>query len=146
MLQALFELLKITVKVLLTFIGIGLVLFCIIYFLMGNACESTVYQTYLSPDSKNQVVLHDYDCGATTGFATHVSIVDRGETVDGPGNTFIADSHYNASDSHPIHTNLIDIDIKWIDNKTVSVTYDTLARVFEDDKNVNGIKILYSSK
>ncbi|MCE7044147.1 hypothetical protein [Dyadobacter sp. CY312] len=116
------------------------------FFFTDGGCKNTIHSTFFSPDQKHKIVLHNYDCGATTGFSTHISLIESDEMIDGAGNTFVADDDHGKARSHPSFDTLIDVNIEWLDNRTVKITYDKLARVFEEDERVDGIDIKYVRK
>ncbi|MBO0870381.1 MAG: hypothetical protein J2P15_17640 [Micromonosporaceae bacterium] len=65
--------------------------------LLGQQCDATPLSDIAAPDGQRHAVIFEYDCGATTGSATHVSLLDRGRRLPaGPGNTFVADDNHGA--------------------------------------------------
>ncbi len=57
-----------------------------------DLCANEVYAEVLSPDKTHRAVVFQRDCGATTGFSTHISVLGLGEELaNESGNVFIAD-------------------------------------------------------
>ena len=56
----------------------------------GDMCGHTTLNTATSPNGKLKAVSYLYDCGATTGFSTQVSILKSDQSVQTSGNIFIA--------------------------------------------------------
>ena len=64
------------------------------YFLMKDMCGSEVYQTVYSPDQRFKAVVFQYECGATTGFSTQISILEAAAMLENePGNVLGVDGH-----------------------------------------------------
>lgn len=55
-----------------------------------DMCESQLLQKIESPNGELKAVSYLYDCGATTGFSTQLSILNIDELIDSPGNVFIS--------------------------------------------------------
>lgn len=60
----------------------------------NSLCGSEIFQEVYSPNGKNKVVVFQRDCGATTGFRTHISVL-RSDTIlkNQTGNVFQADGY-----------------------------------------------------
>ena len=83
-------------------------------------------------------VRNSRDCGATTSFSTQVSILEASDDVTGGGNTFVSDGG-QASEGW----NGPWVAVKWLGNDSLQIAYDKTARVFEQDKAVDGVSIRY---
>lgn len=57
----------------------------------ADPCRNTVLDHRTSPDGRLSIVLFARDCGATTGYSTHVSVLDVGAEPRRAGNVFVAD-------------------------------------------------------
>ncbi|WP_078410760.1 hypothetical protein [Priestia abyssalis] len=100
--------------------------------LFGDMCGNEVVQKVPSPSGKKVAYIFTRDCGATTGFAPQLSILDKGDKFQNKsGNTFRSDK---------------DFSIGWIDDKRLQVIYDKKSNTYEMDKRVNGIKVEYVGK
>ncbi len=97
-------------------------------------CGNTFIAEHLSPDSAHEVIVFERSCGATTGFSTHVTLVEtlpeRGVTPIGTGNVLIADD--NAAS--------LDVKVRWIDAKSVELTYRK-TRITTLMSDVEGVEI-----
>lgn len=129
---------------------LGVIIFivaCIFIFfsITDGGCVNKVHQSASSPDNVYRVMLFDRDCGATTGYSTHISILKINEALnDDGGNVFIADDDHGRAVRHSEYKSLINISVRWVDNSTVQVKYDKNARIFTEKDRVGDIRIEYS--
>jgi hypothetical protein len=65
----------------------------------SDMCGNSIVRRIASPDARYEAVLFERNCGATTGFATHVSVVSAGDEVTGGGNAFAADDDHGKATS-----------------------------------------------
>lgn len=108
-------------------------------FLVGclNPCGNRVLADIPSPLGTKHAVLFERDCGATTDFSTQLSILNAGEKLESQaGNTFIADSNHG-------HVTSLYVRVKWSAESSLEVNYPEPARVFHNEKHVNGVSINY---
>lgn len=60
----------------------------------NSLCGSELFQEVYSPSGKYKVMVFQRDCGATTGFRTHISVIESSATLKNQtGNVFQADGH-----------------------------------------------------
>jgi hypothetical protein len=59
-----------------------------------NLCRNSIVTALVSPDGERKAVMFQRDCGATTGFSTHVSVLKVGEFPKGGGNAFVSDGDH----------------------------------------------------
>ena len=128
---------------------LGVIIFivaCIFIFfsITDGGCVNKVYHSASSPDNVYKIMLFDRDCGATTGYSTHISILKINEELNDGGNVFIADDDRGRAVSHSEYKSLINISVRWVDNSTVQVKYDKNARIFKEKDKVGDIRIEYS--
>jgi hypothetical protein len=94
----------------------------------------------VSPDGEKRLVVFQRDCGATTGFSTHASLLKSGETVPNEvGNVFIGDTDHGAVPSGPgggLHLNVV-----WEGSHDLLLSYHPLSRVFKAEAEVMGVNI-----
>lgn len=117
---------------LLTVISCGLLLRS-----YGNSlCASETLQEVHSPDGEEKVVVFQRDCGATTGFRTHISLV-RSDTTLGnrTGNIFQADGHPDT----------FAIEVTWNDDTHILIEHNgkpipDMARTSVHDKEIQYIE------
>lgn len=69
--------------------SIGIIIAIFIYF-SGSMCHNVVYKEYLSPNKLLKAIVFQRDCGATTSFSTHISIIDFDKSIKNTqGNIYI---------------------------------------------------------
>jgi len=75
---------------------IGFIIACIfiLFSITDGGCVNKIYQSTTSPDNVYRMILFDRDCGATTGYSTHISILKSNEAVEDGGNVFVADDDH----------------------------------------------------
>jgi hypothetical protein len=101
-----------------------------------DTCGNRVLFETVAPGNQKRAVLFERDCGATTGFSTHVSLLDRSEVLPRTaGNVFIADSDHGKVG--------MDIHIHWDSRDHLVVNFPGHARVFQKRTSVKGIQISY---
>jgi len=60
------------------------------YSSIGNMCQNKIYKEYVSLDKKRKAIIFQRDCGATTGYSTHISILDIDDILKNEsGNIYI---------------------------------------------------------
>ncbi|MGE7603073.1 DUF5412 family protein [Peribacillus sp. NPDC097675] len=100
--------------------------------LFGDMCSNETVQKIPSPSGEKMAYVFKRDCGATTGFSPQLSILNNNDKIQNKsGNTFRTDKDFN---------------IEWLDEKQLVVNYNKSSEIYEMDKNVNGIKVLYVKK
>jgi hypothetical protein len=110
----------------------------------GDACGNQVVARVPSPDGLHVAVVFVRDCGATTDFGTHVSLLDANEALPPEGgNTFIADTDHGAA-PHSAWGGP-EVKIRWSSNTRLAVSYDPAARTFRRDSSRSGVAIVYES-
>lgn len=92
--------------------------------------QNDVLQVLPSPDGKRQIVLFSRDGGATTGFNTQATLLEKGQALPNKGgNVFIIDQG--------------DATVSWKDDDSVLVIFDHEARVFKKELSVSGVTFEY---
>ncbi|MGY8908899.1 MAG: DUF5412 family protein [Flavobacteriales bacterium] len=123
-------------KILIGFLIIGLsvfIYFCFIFSsILGSndMCGNTIIETKFSPNQNNKIVLFHRSCGATTGFSTQVSILEK-------------DNDLEIENSAILIIDKDSLDIKWINDDEVSIEINKNSEVFKKQNHFNGIKINY---
>ena len=96
-------------------------------------CSNELSEEIVSPDGTKKVVLFSRNCGATTGFNTQGTILDRTEALpDSVGSAFIIDRGTAK--------------VSWADNAKIVVTLQSSARVSKKELSDHGISIEYQTK
>ena len=109
----------------------------------SDACSNEVVTRLISPDGEHEAVLFQRDCGATTGFSTQVSILERGDTLSGSGNTFRADDDHGAAETGPWGGSWAEME--WLSSDRLLIRYATNSRLFEQDESVSAVAISYEA-
>ena len=91
-------------------------------------CKNQVLRDLAAPDGRRHAVVFARDCGATTDFSTHVSVLPAGRAASGGGNVFVADADHGRAPAGP--GGGPDVVVRWLDSHTLEVHYDHRARVF----------------
>tara|TARA_R110001606_G_scaffold334962_1_gene482948 strand:- start:12 stop:407 length:396 start_codon:yes stop_codon:yes gene_type:complete len=123
-------------KFLVGFLIIGFLVFLFFWLTIGSIfssvdmCGNTIIETKFSPNQNNKIVLFHRSCGATTGFSTQVSILEKDNDLENENSAIL----------------IIDkdsLDIKWINDDEVSIEINKNSEVFKKQNHFNGIKINY---
>ncbi len=107
------------------------------------SCGNTLYYTNQSKDGSRTIFVYVKNCGATTPFVTHISLLrgDREIKNDG-GNLFTAAGDQEAALSG---LGAMAFEIIWKDNDHVIIRYDAKARVFKKIEELDGLRIQYET-
>jgi hypothetical protein len=96
-----------------------------------DPCANEPLQTSFSPDGKLKVILFRRDCGATTTYSTHVSILPASaELPNEAGNVSI-------QDGEPL-TN-----VRWMGDRHLNISGTHTSGVFLRMTNQHGVAIAY---
>jgi hypothetical protein len=107
----------------------------------SDSCQNTVVSRSLSPDGKHVAVLFQRDCGVSTSFSTHISILNAGNNPVGSGNIFIADDNHGAA-----RVGSWDgpwAEATWLSADRILVLYVAESRLFRQNKRVSDVRVLY---
>ena len=105
-------------------------------------CSDTITGRYPAPQGRRVAVLVVRDCGATTGYATHVFVTYPGEPLRGRrGNVIVADTD-RGSAPHSAGGGL-PIQVEWTGPDSLVLRYDARGRVFEAASRARGVQITH---
>jgi hypothetical protein len=107
-------------------------------------CGNDPLAAFDSPDGRLQAIVYLRACGATTGYSTHVSVLERNGHLRGAGNVLTADFDHGRVPATPENGPLANI--HWLSPDELEVTYDARARVFKRESTIAGVKIIYRSR
>jgi len=93
-------------------------------------CASDPQHLKISPDGKLQAVAFTYDCGATTGYSTQVSILPKGKTINSSGNVLVTDGQNR-------------IDVQWLSNTDLIIKNTKGLTTYKQLSSYNGVNIKY---
>lgn len=109
----------------------------------SDACRNTLASKRLSPDGSHVAVLFQRDCGATTGFSTHISILDADGKLSGSGNALIADDDHGAARDGDWGGPKAEM--TWLSSDRLLVRYAIKSRLFKRTEQVSGVSITYQA-
>jgi hypothetical protein len=107
--------------------------------LLAGLCGSTEITRLTAPDGRHDAVLFEHNCGATTDFATHVSILPAGAPLgDTAGNVFAAEA--GVTDARAPWGGP-PVEVTWEPGGTLAIHYDATAEVFHTADMVDSVRI-----
>ncbi|RIK26600.1 MAG: hypothetical protein DCC55_39880 [Chloroflexi bacterium] len=106
--------------------------------LVSGMCDITMIQRVrYSPSQERKLVVFERNCGATTGFTTHVSVLAaERELPNQQGNLFVMDGH-------PQWTQ---VTATWIDEDQVLIRYPTGPTVYKSNERFWRTKVTYEPR
>jgi hypothetical protein len=107
----------------------------------ADSCANSVINRTDAPDATYSAVIFQHDCGATTGFSTQISVVERGQQPSGTGNAYRADDDHGAAAAGTWGGPLAEAE--WLAPDHLPIRYARKSRVFEQKRQVAGVKISY---
>jgi len=91
----------------------------------SSMCGAQPYKSIISPNNEHVAVIFQYDCGATTGFSTQVSILESGETLGNEsGNVYISKGHPDTV--APIVT--------WVNSEQLNIQNVAQTQIYKQDE------------
>ncbi len=109
---------------------------------LPDPCGNTEIAEYTSPDGTKKLVVFERDCGATTGFNTHASLLnDDAELGDEGGNLFAAGSNREAAASGP--SGGPDLKAFWRDARHLVLSHHPKVHVFRSEREADGVHVQY---
>ena len=105
----------------------------------ADPCENRVLSEVPGPKGNRAAIVFERSCGATTGFSTHVSVVNEfGQLRKSPGNVFAADSDHGAVKD-------MTITVRWVAPEKVVIRYPAQVRVFKKAAQAEGVSVAYDT-
>lgn len=105
-----------------------------------NPCGNTLLCEATSPNRDKRAVVFERDCGATTGFSDHVTILAaRQHLPNEGGNAFIVDDGHGSVPRRGV-------EVQWQSSDRLVISYPASARIFRQELRVNGVTVIYQSK
>ncbi|MBC7771398.1 MAG: hypothetical protein H7210_02770 [Pyrinomonadaceae bacterium] len=100
-------------------------------------CGNQLVRTIAQPTGSKSIVIFERDCGATTDFVIHLSVIESGTALsDGMvGNTFIADSNKGQVN--------MNVEAEWTSPLSVVIRYPAGARVHSRNSSVGHVRVAY---
>lgn len=103
------------------------------------SCGDEVTARAVSPDRRWLAAVLVRNCGATTDFATHVTIVEAADEPDDSGDIFVAE----AGGAPQAPKGGPEIRLRWLGPDHLLVAYDVRAEVFHQVVRRRGLRIDY---
>jgi hypothetical protein len=107
----------------------------------AHACSNAIVARADAPDGRHTAILFQRDCGATTGFSTHISIMAAGEQPTGSGNAFRADTDHGAAQAGAWGGPWAAVE--WTSSTHLVIRYAGKSRVFAHKDDIMGVTIDY---
>lgn len=107
----------------------------------SDSCTNHIVSTSSSTDGGHDAVLFRRDCGATTGHATHISVVTDGGSPTGGGNAFVADDDHGVAANGPWGGPWASV--LWLKADHLLIRHAAGSRIFTRQESVSGITVSY---
>jgi hypothetical protein len=123
---------QLCIGVILLLIGAG----ALVWFLRvpADLCANEPIATDVSPNGTQKAVFFRRDCGATTSYSTHVSIIPASRQLPNkPGNVFVQSGEPT-------------VIIRWIDDHHLSISGGGASTAFVHLANYHGVHITYQTE
>ena len=102
---------------------------------LSGTCGNTVVARVPSPDGRLDAVVFQRDCGATTGFSTHVSIVRAGHALpEEGGNLVVAEGGPTGPGGGPV------LRAAWAGARQLRVRHDVQTRIVHIEPPALGVQ------
>ncbi len=95
-----------------------------------DMCGSELLNSVISPNGNKKAVSFVYDCGATTGFSTQVSILDVDELITSAGNIMTTDGNNN-------------LKLEWVSDKELLISNTKRLKIFKKKSSFRNINVSY---
>src|SRR5262245_53721821 len=121
-------------------ISFVVVLAAVGFFAFRDPCINHAIEEFRSPAGRQKVVIFERSCGATSGFSTQASLLPADSPPPkAPGNILIIDDDHGKV---PVGGNgKIAVNVRFIDDSTLTLAYPAAARVFTQVAAKNGVAI-----
>jgi hypothetical protein len=118
-------------------VGIPLVVLSVCLVACADPCENRTLSELTAPSGNKRALVFERSCGATTGFSTHVSVLNASDPVPkSAGNTFNADSDHGAAKD-------MTVTVRWAAPDQLVVRYPARARIFRRESQATGVAVAY---
>lgn len=108
-----------------------------------ETCSNKVVKALPSPNGKQTLWLYVRDCGATTGYSTHIALLDGNTPPTEGGNIAVADDNHGVVKTDQSNHQLLGTDVRWVGSKGVAITFPIGARTFKMEHQLGDITISY---
>lgn len=115
--------------------------------LSAGMCAQTIIEQVPSPSGKLKAIVYQIDCGATTGFNSHVSIVRSNDVVSSeaelPKSFFAIDSNHGQAPEGTDHSP--EVRLTWWSDEHLEIQHHDQARVIRAETSADAVRIGYST-
>jgi hypothetical protein len=103
----------------------------------------TILQEKYNRDKTKGAILFLKEGGATVADSYQVSVFNVGDnpSQSASGNVFIVDDNHGSA---PLDAN--SLTIAWLSNDSMQIEYDKRLRTFLQEKEINGVLVMYQTK
>jgi len=107
----------------------------------SSACGNNLVREVPEPGGSFKLAIFERDCGATTGFVTHIALLRKNDSLSNAtvGDIFVADSNHGAASP-------MDVDGHWNSKSGIVITYPSSARVYKRSDHVDDFAVSYLTK
>jgi hypothetical protein len=107
-----------------------------------DMCGNKIIEEDLSPDQKNKITIFVRDCGATTAFSTHASIISaQSSHPNEGGNLFVSDTDHGKAPSGP--GGGPKVEVMWKDNNSIIIKHHKNNRIIKAESKLRNINVFY---
>ena len=93
-------------------------------------CGNTLLESQVSPNGEMKLVSFLYDCGATTGFSTQVSVLDSDAAVISSGNLLTTDGKNK-------------LQLSWLSDHAVAISGTEKLKIHKQETEYDGVSVIY---
>lgn len=115
--------------------------------LSAGLCAQTIIEQVPSPSGKLKAIVFQIDCGATTDFNSHVSIVRSNAAVSSkselPKSFFVIDTNHGQAPEGKEHGP--EVRLKWLSDEHLDIQHHELARVIRAETSSDTVQINYAT-
>jgi hypothetical protein len=127
-------------------IGLGFLLYAALELIVSwlpDPCGETVLTEVISPNQMMKAVIYERDCGATTDFATHASIINKDASLKKSDRSiFAADTDHGSAPNGP--GGGPEVRARWLTDTRLEIQYSWMARVILAETKVKNIECTYA--
>lgn len=110
-----------------------------------DPCDNRVLQELPNPTGTAKAVIFQRSCGPLGGTTTQVSVLSTStQRLIAGGNAFSADTADGAAPALP--SGGPPVVVTWANPQDLYITYDSRVRVFQAEKQINGVAVSYEAR
>jgi uncharacterized protein DUF5412 len=109
-------------------VGLGV----LVYLAVDSMCGNETLAEVASPDGTKKVVVFERNCGATSRYGTHASLLEPGAKLNNSGNVFVAYS------GPPLR-------VRWDSPSRLVIQHHADVQVFKREALHRGVEIHYAT-